>query len=202
MLKFVRLVLVIGTLAFVFGAKDMARAASVDDGADAAQRGDYITAARIWLPLAERGNAMAQFDLGLTYQRGLGVAQDYNEAARWFRLAAAQGNAEAQGSLGVMFAAGQGVAQDYVEAAKWFRLSAAQGDAKGQGKLGAMYYLGEGIVQDYVRAHMWLNLAAAQGNADALKLRDTIASEMTPAQIAQAQEMAHRCEASHYKDCD
>ena len=52
--------------------------------------------------------------------------------------------------------------------------------------------------QDYVQAHMWFNLAASQvapastaENPDmAVRRRDSIASKMTPAQIAEAWKLA------------
>ena len=37
------------------------------DGLDAAQRQDYKTAHRLWLPLAEQGDAKAQYNLGVMY---------------------------------------------------------------------------------------------------------------------------------------
>ena len=97
------------------------------DGLDAQERKDYKTAYKLWLPLAEQGNAFAQFNLGLMYAKGLGVPQDYKEAVRWFRLAAEQGHAKAQYNLGLMYYNGQGVPQDYVLAHMWFNLSSSQG---------------------------------------------------------------------------
>ena len=76
-------------------------------------------------PLAEQGDASAQFGLGLVYDGGLEVAQDYVEAAAWYRKAAEQGNASAQHNLGAMYANGQGVVQDYVLAHMWFNLGAS-----------------------------------------------------------------------------
>ncbi len=55
-----------------------------DEGAAAYQRGDYATALREWRPLAEQGNADAQFFLGVMYYKGRGVPQDYVEAIIWF----------------------------------------------------------------------------------------------------------------------
>ena len=49
---------------------------------------------------ALQGDAAAQFNLGLMYAQGRGVAQDYGVAASWYRKAADQGNADAQGVLG------------------------------------------------------------------------------------------------------
>ena len=60
------------------------------EGMAAFERGDYETALRELRPLAEQGDASAQFNLGFMYGTGQGVSQDYAEAARWFRLAAEQ----------------------------------------------------------------------------------------------------------------
>ena len=159
-------------------------------GHEAYGRGDYATALREWRPLAEAGDADAQYNLGVMYDNGQGVPQDYAEAVKWYRLAAAQGDADAQFNLGVMYDNGQGVPQDYAEAVKWYRLAAAQGDADAQANLGAMYFNGQGVPQDYAAAHMWSNLAAAQGNEMAAKNRDLAASRMTPADISKAQRLA------------
>jgi TPR repeat protein len=101
--------------------------ADFQDGLDAHDRGDYETALKEWLPLAEQGKAQAQFNLGLLYQRGQGVPQDYTEAGDWYRQAAAQGHASAQDQLGSLYYYGQGVPQDYVQAHVWYNLAAAQG---------------------------------------------------------------------------
>ena len=60
-----------------------------DEGMVAYKRGDYATALREWRPLAEQGNALAQFNLALMYKNGYGVPQDYVRAHMWFNLAAA-----------------------------------------------------------------------------------------------------------------
>ena len=62
---------------------------------------------------AEQGDAMAQNNLGVMYQKGEGVPQDYKEAVKWYRLAAEQGHATAQTNLGGMYYKGQGVPEDY-----------------------------------------------------------------------------------------
>jgi len=62
---------------------------------DAYERKDYKEAFRLWLPLAEQGNAFAQFNLGVMYEDGLGVPQDDQEAVRLYRLSAEQGDAGA-----------------------------------------------------------------------------------------------------------
>ena len=89
-------------------------------GFEATERGDYQTAFKLWLPLAEQGNASTQFNLGVMYEDGRGVKQDDVEAVKWFRQAAEQGDAKAQFNLGVMYAKGQGVRQDKGQAKEWF----------------------------------------------------------------------------------
>ncbi len=97
-----------------------------DEGVAAAKRGDYATALREWRPLAEQGNANAQFNLGLMYDNGQGVPQDYAKALQWWRKAAEQGNAKAQSKLGFMYRNGLGVPQDYVQAHMWYNLVASR----------------------------------------------------------------------------
>ena len=119
---------------------------------------------------------------------------------RWYRKAADQGNAGAQLSLGVMYSQGHGLPQDFVEAVRWYRKAADQGNAYAQSLLAISYRDGKGIPQDYVQAHKWFNLAVSQlsptdeSRADirnsAERGRESIASKMTPAQIAQAQKLA------------
>ena len=56
--------------------------------------------------------------------------------------------------------------------------------------LAAMYVGGRGVPRDYVQALKWLELAATKGDKNALKSRDDVANKMTPAQIAEAQDLA------------
>ena len=100
-------------------------------GFEAATREDYQTAFKLWLPLAEQGDADAQYNLGLMYDNGRGVKQDDFEAVKWYRKAAEQGYADAQFNLGNMYANGRGVKQDDFEAVKWYRQAAEQGYAFG-----------------------------------------------------------------------
>ncbi len=164
--------------------------ADFEAGVDAIVRGDYDTALAEFRPVAEQGDAKAQFHLGLMYANGEGVPQDYQEAVKWYRRAAEQGDARAQSNLGLMYDKGQGVPQAYQEAVKWYRRAAEQGRPSAQYNLASMYYSGQGVPQDYVLAHMWTNLAASQGGEKAVKKRDKIATKMTPDQIAKAQRLA------------
>jgi TPR repeat protein len=95
-----------------------AYAAPMDDAAAALRRGDYATALKIIRPLAEQGNALAQFNLGVSYDQGWGVPQDADEALKWYRLAADQGYSLAQQNLGDIYSSGRGVPQDFAQALK------------------------------------------------------------------------------------
>jgi TPR repeat protein len=118
-----------------------------------------------YIKAAEQGDADAQFNLGVMYDKGQGVAQDYSQAADWYRKAAEQGNANAQYNLGVMYLNGQGAPQDDSQAANWFRKAAEQGSANSQYNLGYMYRNGQGVPQDDSQAVNWYRKAAEQGNA-------------------------------------
>jgi TPR repeat protein len=79
------------------------------------------------LKSAERGDATAQFNLGLIYGKGEGVPRDFKQAFEWYKKAAEQGHLSAQSNLGVLYYNGQGVAQNFTSAYAWLNLAAAQG---------------------------------------------------------------------------
>jgi uncharacterized protein len=154
-----------------------------------------------WYQLAAaQGDAQAQTMLGSMYENGGDVPKDNKEAFRWFRLAAEQGDAIGEGQLGIMYENGLGVPEDDKEAIRWYRLAAAQGDARAEGNLGRMYLNGQGVPHDYVRSYMWLTVAKKTNVAANLMLQ-AVVPKMNATQIAQAQEMAKRCEDSSYKQC-
>lgn len=101
---------------------------------------------------AERGNAVAQLNLGLMYAR----ASDDKEAMKWYRLAADQGNAKAQVMIGDMYFHGWGVVQDDAQAEHWYLMAAKQGSMAGKRGLGNLYptdYPGASFVDDLIAQH-------------------------------------------------
>ena len=113
----------------------------------------------------ERGADDAQFNLGLMYARGEGVARDHAEAARLLRLAAEQGHPGARYALGLMYIDGTGVAQDDTEGLRWIRLAAEQGLLVAYDKIRQMT---AGIdPEDEPRVVRWSRLRAEQGDPDA-----------------------------------
>jgi hypothetical protein len=103
-----------------------ASAAPLDDAVAAGERGDYATALRLLQPLAEQGDRVAQYDLGIMHFAGQGVPENVAEATNWFRKAAEQGEPGAQYNLGVLYDRGLGVARSNAEALKWYSKSAGK----------------------------------------------------------------------------
>jgi TPR repeat protein len=146
-------------------------AGKLEDGRAAWADGDCPTAREIWRALAEQGNSLAQYNLGMTYEIGgvrcVPMDPDYFSAANWYQKAADQGLAIAEEELGFVFLDGTGRRKDFDAARKWFGKAAAQGDARSKFMIGFMYYHGDGVPQDYVMAANWVRQAAEQGEYQA-----------------------------------
>jgi uncharacterized protein len=112
-------------LLLLLSAAGLAEAASIRQGISAFNRQDYVSASRIFITLAERGDAAAQSYLGFMFETGRGVPKNYTEAAMWYRRAAEQGDSLAQYSLGLLYDKGFGVPRNIIEASKWLNLSTA-----------------------------------------------------------------------------
>ena len=79
------------SLTFLFLFSSVVFGDDYQDGVDAYKRKDYKTAYKLWLPLAEQGNAKAQYNLGVMYAKGRGFPQDYILAHMWLNLSGANG---------------------------------------------------------------------------------------------------------------
>lgn len=183
--------------ALVFASAPSVLADATTDAWSALEQGDFVTARRLMTPLAERGAAWAQVNLGLIYAQGQGVEKNIDEAMKWFRMAADQGDATAQHCLGMIFEEGRDVAPDYAKAEKWYFKAADQGMVWAQRHLGLMHLRGQGIPQDNVQAHFWLGLAAAAGDDEARLGQKAAAACMSDAEIAQAEKLARAWQAKH-----
>jgi TPR repeat protein len=116
---------------------------------------------------AEHGDAGAQFNLGVMYEKGRGVSQDDAQAVAWYSKAAEQGIALAQFNLGTMYEQGRGVSQDDAQAVVWYRKAAEQGLALAQANLGSMYAAGRGVPKNDGKDVARIREADEQGNARA-----------------------------------
>ncbi|MGZ9156700.1 MAG: tetratricopeptide repeat protein [Candidatus Binatia bacterium] len=119
---------------------------------------------------------------------------DYPRAAALLRSPAEAGAPRAQAVLCYMYTYGRGVPQSYREAASWCVRAANQGNSEGQYMLGLLYNKGHGVPEDFIEAYKWLNLATARASGPkrefSYRIRDSVASKMSPAQLAKAQALA------------
>lgn len=119
---------------------------------------------------------------------------NYIKAAALLQVPAEGGNASAQTVLCFLYTAGYGVPRSYPEAAAWCKRAANQGDARAQYMLGILYNKGHGVPEDYILAYKWLNLAASRATGPkkdySFRMRDAVATKMSPAQIALAQALS------------
>ena len=76
---------------------------------------DKATNIAKYIQAAKQGDAKAQFNLGLSYDRGEGVEKNYETAVEWYRKAAEQGYAKAQTNLGLSYDLGEGVERSFTE---------------------------------------------------------------------------------------
>jgi hypothetical protein len=155
---------------FLLGAGAVAGAAPSDvkAGVDRWMKGDYAGAIAQWRPLADAGNADAQFNLGQAYKLGRGVPANAATAQSWYQKAARQGHEQAQVNVGLLLYNG-GRRQ---EALPWIRKAVELGDPRAQYILGTELFNGDLVAKDWPRAYA-LMLRAADGGvppaADNLK---------------------------------
>jgi cell division septation protein DedD len=134
-------------------------AQSVKAGIDAWQHANYESAVAIWRPLAEKGDADAQFNLGQAYRLGRGVSINLAAAKTWFERAAGSGHVDAQTTLGLLlFQNG-----DQAAGLKWLRQAAEQGEPRALLVYGTALYNGDGVTQNRVLGYAYVSRAAAQG---------------------------------------
>jgi len=99
--------------------------AGMEEGQQAYIAGEYDKAIAEFKPLAEQGDAKAQYFMGFLYHHGYGMKRDEAEAAKWFRMGAAQGEWQSQYYLGVIYEKGAAsIKQDLAQAHMWLSLAA------------------------------------------------------------------------------
>jgi TPR repeat protein len=122
---------------------------------------DYATAMKLAMPLAEAGDADAQYLVGRMYEKGQGVPADKAKVLLWYRKSAEGGNAKAQYKLGAGYAMGfSGLKQSNEKAKKWIKMSAEQGYHRAQKILAYAYQKGlYGFPKDEQKAQYWFKEA-------------------------------------------
>ena len=154
-------------------------------GFEAYEKGDYATALKEFLPLADAGQTSAEAAVGQMYFEGKGMAPDPKQAARYLEPAASKGNARAQYLLGKLYLSGEGVAApDPAKAAALTKAAADQLLVEAQVDTCAFYYQGVGVPKDLVQAYLYANLAAQQGSQDGTAILTMLSQDMKPEDIA------------------
>ena len=154
---------------FSFTALPTAEAQSnrFEAGVAAKERGQYLTAIRSWLPLAEDGMADAQVNLGHMYNEGFGVDRDLSTALYWYERAAESGLGEAKYNLGLLYFYGDGVPKDLVTAITLFREAEEQNIQEASYMLGVAALSGDGVPIDKTEARERFERAALAGIPEA-----------------------------------
>jgi uncharacterized protein len=127
-------------LLFGFAANGpIAKADSWKDATAAFARKEYAAALKLFKPLAEKGHALAQYNIALMHKMGLGVPKSEKEARKWARLTAKQGHAEAQQLMGSLYYKQSGQeSPDVLRAYIWYEASAAQRNSEAQKDLASL----------------------------------------------------------------
>jgi len=146
--------------AFLFGLlATPVSAQSVRAGTEAWARADYDAAVAIWRPLAEKGDADAQFNLGQAYRWGRGVPLNLAAAQSWYERAAEKGQLDSQVILGLMlFQNG-----DHPGGLRWLKLASEKGEPRAMLVYGTALFNGDGVASDAILGYAFVSRAAAQG---------------------------------------
>lgn len=104
-----------------------AQADVLKDARNAYRHGQYEDAVAILLPMAEQGNPVAQFNVAVMYDDGIGLPQNFPLALRWYKRAAEAGLVDAQYMTGRFYGRGRGTPQNPGKALFWFDLARAGG---------------------------------------------------------------------------
>ncbi len=138
-----------------------------------AKLNDFKKAGQLLLSESQRGNVLADYDLGKLYSTDkLGERNEEMSVAKYTR--ALQGflriepNSKklkpyVQYRIGKMFCYGLGTEQDYQKAFEWIERSAKQKNKFAQFSLANLYYYGSGIEKDLSQAFLWYQRASSQG---------------------------------------
>jgi hypothetical protein len=152
----------------------------------------FVDAVAALEPVAEGGDGLAQYALGVLHRSGSrDLPADGATAIGWFTRAASLGNAGAMRELALTYDKGLGVPADPAAALGWYRQAAADGDALAQLTLGLKLANGQDLRKDTIQAYKWLTLAETGVFFDderacralTKRSRAAVMAEMTPAEI-------------------
>lgn len=133
---------------------------------------------------ADTGDAKAQYNLAVCYERGTGVEKDYAKARMYYAMASMQGHSFATHNLGMLYYFGYGGEQDFDRAFSYFSSAALTDDSFALAALSVCYELGRGVEQDIEEAKELMKKAISRPNASEGGL-GILANNMRNAEIKQ-----------------
>lgn len=139
-------------LVLPLGPATAAEDSDFDAGWAAYQRGEFAEAFAIWEPLADGGNLLAQYNLGVLFDEGRGVSSNRTKAMQWLEKAAQQGYSRAQHNLALLYIGVLGPERDPEKGRFWLERAASKGFPRSQYTLGKMFLEGLEVDKDETRA--------------------------------------------------
>jgi len=145
-------------------------ASPADDAISAFNRQEYVQATEAFRGLGQAGDPVAQYYMGLIFEKGLGFPANPSIAVQWYERAAEQGHADSQNNLGVMYLNGPAAIRNPQKALEWLEKAAGQGSLAAQMNLAYAYLNGVGLAIDYPKAIKWYGMAAQRDHAAAMNM--------------------------------
>ena len=140
--------------------------ADYNTGANAFNSGDYRTAYKELLPEANKGNAEAQWAMGMMNYHGNPILSDIPEAAAWFKKAGNQGHSTSSLVIATMYFYGEYFNKSKRKSLEWMEKAAEQGSVMAMYRTGLFYGRGDTVPQDKIKAKKWFKLAYSQVDSD------------------------------------
>lgn len=137
---------------------------------------DFKNAIPLLRQAAEKGNAEAQYNFGVSYQQGIEVPQNDSIANTWFAKAAGQGWKDAQFKLAYSYATGRGIPQEDKQAFYWSIKCAEQQDVECMFNVISCYMVGRGTLKNLDSMLVWATRLALLKTTENLGISGQITS--------------------------
>jgi len=116
--------------------------------------------------MAENGDNLAQYNLGICYREGYGISVDYQKAIEWFMKSADSGNVEALAAIGSCYSSGgPNLLRNMEKAFEYWQKGYEKGDPDCAHNMGFNYEMGNGVTKDIAKAVSYYQVAAEKGVA-------------------------------------
>ena len=129
---------------------------------------NHLEKAFKWYEKAASIDALAMYNLGVFYDRGMGVTQNNALAFECYQKAADLGNVHAMFNLSGCYNTGTGVTKSHIQAFKWSQKAADLGHAAAMYNLGICYIEGTGVTKNNEQAFEWFKKSANLGEVQAM----------------------------------